>query len=68
MIPREFPPIVAEMRAKVGELARSDQHTDIPTSLGSASSNIILLLPSSPQRDQPVFKSFLGTSERLPAG
>jgi hypothetical protein len=37
MILREFSPIAADMRATVGELARSDQHTDIPTSLGSAS-------------------------------
>jgi hypothetical protein len=62
---RGFPPIVAGTEAKVGEFARSNQHTDIPTSLKLASFLFHLLLPSNPRRDIPVSGIITDATSRL---
>ena len=62
---RGFPPIVAGTEAKVGEFARSDQHTDIPTSLKLASFLSPLLLPRSPRRDISVPGIITDAASRL---
>jgi len=65
MMLRGFPPIIAAMRAKVDEFARSNQHIDIPTSLKLAGFLLHLLLPSSPWRDTPVSGIITDAASRL---
>ena len=62
---RGFPPIIAGIRAKVGKVARSNQHTDIPTSLELANFLFYLLLPSSPWWDTPVSGIITDAASRL---